>query len=293
MRDFASCFSDHAVKVADASCSGNSGGSTATEPSAQAAVTSLYKTILSSGKALLIRLTWSITNAGPSFSIAVEDDPDFSNPWRQTSVKPRLPRKKKGTHSFLVGSFSASLQWDFSDARFSRGPEPTDNFYVAVAVEAELALLLGDQNTEFLNRFHEEIPVAESSLLCRREQVVGPLLHSIIRTRFGEGSRAHEITIKCTGSGWEDRQAELSVFVDKKRVVHVTKLKWNFRGNQTIFIDGSPVDMMWDMHGWWFSSLLGHSVFLFRRRSSAESRLWLEEQHTVGFSLLVQAFRSP
>ncbi|XP_020581384.1 uncharacterized protein LOC110025309 [Phalaenopsis equestris] len=306
MRDLTSCFGDHAVKVSDASCSGNTshtifptsaaGCRSATShivstdhPSFQIATTFLFKSKLSSRmNPLVINLTWSRNHTSTSLSVSF---PEFLHSWKPTFVT-----KKKGTHSFIASSSTIILHWDFSAATFSQGPDPINNFYVVVIVNSEFALLLGDQIQNFLQKFSQKFQLAEFSMICRKEQVVGRTLYSISRARFGDGEKLeHEITIRSRGgAGLDDgKGAELLIFVDKKQVVHVTKLNWNFRGNQTIFIDGSPVDVMWDMHGWWFSGMVGQSVFMFKKRSSLESRLSLEEQGTVGFSLLIHAFKSP
>lgn len=81
------------------------------------------------------------------------------------------------------------------------------------------------------------------------------------------------------------------------------RLKWNFRGNQTIFVDGAPVDLMWDIRDWFFGypTTGGFANFFFRARSTLDSRLWLEEEQCLWhgrdrsppFSLLVQSFRTP
>ncbi|KAH0464536.1 hypothetical protein IEQ34_007322 [Dendrobium chrysotoxum] len=282
MRNFSSCFSKHSIKLtAAAAPSGNT-----------PTITSIFRARLSSGKPLIIKLTWYKNQADPSLSIGVDDNPDFNNPWKTTSMNSQLLRKKKGTLSFLTCSSSGSLHWDFSAARYQQGPEPTENFYFAIIIDDEIALLLGDKSGEFLKRSNENLPIAEFSLLCRREEVVGRSLNSITRAKFGEAGKDHEISIRCREGGWDGKEAELLVSIDKKRVVHVVKLNWNFRGNETIFVDGLPVDMMWDMHGWWFGSLAGHAVFLFRQRRKLDTRLWLEEKETLGFSLLIQAFRS-
>ncbi|KAK8938811.1 hypothetical protein KSP39_PZI011433 [Platanthera zijinensis] len=306
MRDFAFCFSEQAVKVAltDASCSGRRSSATAaatlggcggagnhnvTDLSIQTASTFLYKVKLSTGKSLLIKLTWLRSNGGPSLSIVVNDFPELIPPW-----KSKLMTLKKGAHFFPASSPAVALHWDFSAASYGPGPEPIGNFYVAVTVDAEAALLLGDQRSKFLEKFSKEIEVAEFSMVYREEKVVGSVLHSVIRAQFNEGGKYHEITIRCRGGGgFAGEDSELSVSIDDKKVVNVAKLRWNFRGNQTVFIDGLPVDLMWDMHGWWFSGLPENAVFLFRRRSALESRLWLAEQGAVEFSLLIQAFRSP
>jgi hypothetical protein len=76
--------------------------------------------------------------------------------------------------------------------------------------------------------------------------------------------------------------------------VQARRLRWNFRGNQTVFVDGAPVDVMWDLYGWWFRDPPGCAVVMLRARSALESRLWLEEEGAApGFSLVVQAFKAP
>ncbi|CAI0454141.1 unnamed protein product [Linum tenue] len=61
-------------------------------------------------------------------------------------------------------------------------------------------------------------------------------------------------------------------------------MQWNFRGNQTIFVDGLLVDLMWDVHDWFFhpeattATAPAAAVFMFRTRSGLDSRLWPEEK---------------
>ncbi|WOL02270.1 hypothetical protein Cni_G10989 [Canna indica] len=302
MKDFASCFSEHAVKVSDTSCSGSSssGNSSVLDSgsSVLSAVTCLYRARLSTGKELLVRVTWSKASFNPVLSIGVDEDPSIHRR-KPNATSGQLLRKKKGTRSYTSGNCAVALHWDVSSAKYQTAPEPVDGFYVVIVVNSEIALLLGDLSADFVSRFEEVLPVAEFAMINRKEQVLGHTLHST-RARFCESGVDHEITIRCRGEGWDAKDdSELSVSVDKKRVVHVRSLKWNFRGNQTIFIDGSPVDMMWDVHDWWFRGApAGYAVFMFRARSSLESRLWLEEevvhteQGTSGFSLLIQAFKS-
>ncbi|XP_074566025.1 uncharacterized protein LOC141822475 [Curcuma longa] len=303
MRDFASCFGNHAVKVSDGSSTGSSSGSNSSvvadrAGSALTAVSCLYRARLSGLKDVLLRVTWSKANAAPSLSLAVDDDPRSALPWELNAVDSQSMTEKRGTRSYFSGRRAICLHWDTSAARYESGPEPVDGFYVVVVVESELALLLGDLSRDFVNKLEGALPRAHCSTICRREQVLGHARHST-RARFCDAGSDHEITIRCTGYGRDANDSELSVSVDKKAVVHVRSLRWNFRGNQTIFIDGSPVDVMWDVHDWWFADSRGCAVFMFRTRSALESRLWLEEaaldaeQGTSGFSLVIQAFRSP
>ncbi|XP_064953120.1 uncharacterized protein LOC135606185 [Musa acuminata AAA Group] len=304
MKNFASCFSEHAVKVSEPSCSGSSssGGNSLvvdTSCSVLSAVTCLYRTrLIATQRELLIRVAWSKGHAGPMLSVGIDDNPSVDR-WEPNAMNCQLLMKKKGSRAYAAGDCAVRLHWDISSAKFGSGPEPIDGFYVVMVVNSELALSLGDMSEECTRRFEEALPVAESSMISRKEQVIGQGLHST-RARFREDGGDHEITIRCKEDGWDAKESELSVTVDKKRVVHVRRLRWNFRGNQTLFIDGSPVDMMWDMHGWRFGNAPGWAVFMFRKRSALESRLWLEEE-TVdreqggasGFSLLIQqAFKS-
>lgn len=79
-----------------------------------------------------------------------------------------------------------------------------------------------------------------------------------------------------------NRDSTLSVYIDKKKVMRVKRLLWNFRGSQTIFLDGtsSMIDMLWDVHDWFFSEASeGHGVFMFTTRSGLlNRRFWVEDE---------------
>lgn len=114
-------------------------------------------------------------------------------------------------------------------------------------------------------------------------KVVGRAIYST-KARFYDEGKEHEIMIKFQG------ELELSMHVDEKKVLHVRKLRWNFRGNETVFVDGLAVDVMWDLFRWLFEDPAGCAVVLLRTRAAAGSRLWLDEEEGVyeGFSLLIQ-----
>ncbi|MQM14973.1 hypothetical protein Taro_047909 [Colocasia esculenta] len=271
------------------------------------AVTCLYRTRLSTQKELLVRVTWSKSLLGQGLSVGVDHCSSPQHPPQKTAgaTNSMLLRKKKGNHTFLSGEIEVGLHWDISAAKYGFGPEPVEGFYLVVTVEAEVALVLGDISREHIKGLEGGsggLPVAEFSLVSRREQVLGGTPYAT-KARFGDNGRDHEILIRCKGGEGGvggSRDAELSVSIDRKKVVQVRRLRWNFRGNQTIFVDGLPVDMMWDVHDWWFSDTSGRAAFMFRTRSALESRLWLEEEllhreqgGKSGFSLLIHAFKSP
>ena len=164
---------------------------------------------------------------------------------------------------------------------------------------------MGDLAAEFVKaKFEGQIPRARSILpVSRADRVVvaapgqtpGAAVHTA-RVRFAEGAPEHEVAVGCCRASASGRpgEEELWVSVDGKRAVHARRLRWNFRGNQTVFVDGAPVDVLWDLHGWWFRDPPGCAVVMLRARSTLESRLWLEEEAAApGFALVVQALRAP
>ncbi|KAJ6346323.1 hypothetical protein OIU78_008871 [Salix suchowensis] len=171
--------------------------------------------------------------------------------------------------SKLIESDTSKIEvfWDLSSAKYELGPEPVEGFYVLVMVDSEIGLILGDIGEETLTK----------------------------EARFCDTGIQHDIVIKCSGETEGLRNPVLSVYIDKKTVIRVKRLQWNFRGNQTVFLDGLLIDLLWDVHDWFFNPGSGYAVFMFRTRSGMDSRLWLEEklvqkeQERIEFSLLIYA----
>lgn len=329
MKDFPSCFSDSSVSLSQPSTGSSTYAGTNTfllDKSLLAVHTCVYKAILSSRKEVIIKLIWSKSSHTHSLSVAIEDGSSSNSTFSSTSSRPpkstapiatgmsgnvKIPtntpitlQKKRGSRAFVTENTVIGLHWDIGSARYGFGPEPFKDFFVAVIADAEFSLLIGDMSREFVRKF-EDIPMARFSFLCRKEQTRGTTAYST-KSRFREEGKEHDIMIYCKGDEWDSKDAELTVTVDKKKVVSVRRLKWNFRGNQTIFIDGAVVDMMWDIHDWWFCNPPNCAIFMFKTRTSGDSRLWLEEEQSQsgqatsgtggggsgsGFFLLIQAVK--
>ncbi|CAN1168192.1 hypothetical protein LINPERPRIM_LOCUS19082, partial [Linum perenne] len=144
-------------------------------------------------------------------------------------INPFLFWKKHGSKT-LTNPDDASpgphIFWDLSRAKFSSGPEPQSEFYIAVVVNGEIVLLVGDLTKEAFGktksiRPHERI----QSMVLRREQVFGNKVYTT-KARFGGGNR--HISIDCSVGG----DARLSFSVDNKKVLQIKRLKWKFRGNE-------------------------------------------------------------
>ncbi|CAL5098295.1 unnamed protein product [Urochloa decumbens] len=293
IRDLASCVSDGAVRVACTTPSATLVTSSSSATSSSPATLSVTATYLAhTSPPLLLRLTWAHSPISPPTLT-------FSGP---TASSPAvLLRRRKGTRSLPSSDHHPTLAlfWDLTAAKYAASsPEPVSGFYFVAVANAEVVLAVGDLAAEFIKaKFEGQIPKARFHPVARADRVVAApnnAMHTA-RVRFAEGAPEHEVTVGCcsattSGSGGE----ELWVSVDGKRAVHARRLRWNFRGNQTVFVDGAPVDVLWDLHGWWFRDPPGCAVVMLRARSALESRLWLEEEVAApGFALVVQASRAP
>ncbi|OMO90201.1 hypothetical protein COLO4_19305 [Corchorus olitorius] len=302
MRDIVSCFSENAVTtVSHSSCSSyptNACISPSLVPSVQNAVTGIYKVILSTEKQFLIKVTWCKNQTGQGLSINFGDESPSTCSFK-LNTNLRFFRKKKGNKMIESDNSKIEVFWDLSTAKYDAGPEPVDGFYVLVMVDSEIGLILGDMAEETVTKKFKitKTPVAKVSLISRQEHCSGNTLYST-KAQFCDTGIVHDVLIRCSGEHEGLKYPVLSVCIDKKTVIRVKRLQWNFRGNQTIFVDGLLVDLMWDVHDWFFNPGNGSAVFMFRTRSGLDSRLWLEEkllqkdQDRVEFSLLIYACKS-
>ncbi|KAJ1270852.1 hypothetical protein BS78_06G082700 [Paspalum vaginatum] len=291
MKDLVSCFSEHAVRISDVACSGSGAANAAAGAPAASAVTTVYRSRLSaSGKELLIEVTWSRAPDGPALSVAVHEAGRHP---AAGAAAPRHLHRKKGTGTFTAGSCVVGVFWDYTAAHYAAGagagagPEPAAGFYVAVVADAEFALLLGDLSRAYVDRLHAGIPVVAAGsprAARRRERFVGGCGCWSARARFLEAGAEHEVGVVLL-----DGDAEARVTVDGRKVAQLRRLRWNFRGSHTIFLDGgAPLDMTWDLHGWLFhadpspphhahcSSSAPCAVFTFQARGASDTRMWAD-----------------
>jgi hypothetical protein len=306
MRDKFSCFSENSINVSNYSCSSYSNNPCISQnivsPSIQNSISSVYKLVLSTLKQILITVTWCKNHSNQGLSISFGDDDPSNVPTFRLNTNSRFFRKKKGSKLLDFDDSKVNVLWDLSNAKYETGPEPIEGFYVVVIVDSEIGLILGDSET-VTKKIKDNVPIAKISLLSRREHCSGNTLYST-KAQFCDSGNFHDVLIKCSveNEGFNNnKSAVLCVNIDKKNVIRVKRLQWNFRGNQTIFVDGLLVDLLWDVHDWFFNPVSGYAVFMFRTRSGLDSRLWLEEkqQHShnkdkdrVEFSFFIYACKS-
>ncbi|EPS57607.1 hypothetical protein M569_17210, partial [Genlisea aurea] len=205
-------------------------------------------------------------------SIALNDDTAAV----RLTASSRIFRKMRGGRTVEFRGAEVELAWDLTSARYGSGPEPVDGFSISIAVDSEVCFFVGDGPGSRLLR-----PSGKFWLISREEQHHSDEAVYSTRARFSDDARPHDIQIRCgDGDGDGKGGLVLAVSIDKKPVIRVKRLHWNFRGNQTIFLDGLLVDLLWDAHDWFHrTNGSGCSArFMFRTRTRLESRLWIEEE---------------
>ncbi|KAM0844336.1 hypothetical protein ACQ4PT_057116 [Festuca glaucescens] len=309
MRDL-SCFGDGSIAVSAAASV--SGRGCALDRMLQAATTSVYSASLSSGKEILIRVTWTRSTAGAAgLAVAFDDDEGLPSPSpspSRSAAQQHVLRKKRGSRSLVTGAGTAVVvHWDVTAAEYascaSSSPEPSGGDYcLAVVADAELALLLGkgDAARDLARRFASG-PVTAGHLVSRREQLRGGGAEAAVtaahatRCRFREGGEEHEVAVRACG-GRGGVEGEVRVSIDGEEVAGVRRVGWGFRGNRAAVLgDGEVVDVMWDVHDWWFGRGGAGAQFMVRSRAEKEGRLWMADQPASatpgGFFLHVQCYR--
>lgn len=247
---------------------------------------------------------------------------------RRSAVKPaatgtaqqrvmHLMQKRRGSRSFVTeGGTAVAVHWDTSEAKYAAAsPEPCGGeYYLAVVADAELTLLLGcgAAREELSRRFGAAPPRPRAVLVSRREQLRAPppssaesaVAHST-RCRFRDGGAEHEVTVRCRGdrrgASRDEHDGEVAVSVDGKSIVEARRVGWNFRGNRTAVLgDGAVVEVMWDVHDWWFAGGVGAAQFMVKARGPGPAdggRVWMDEelakkgQPPGGFFLHMQCYR--
>ncbi|XP_073053733.1 uncharacterized protein [Primulina eburnea] len=262
MRDFPSCFGENGVQVADASCS-----SVGASKVCQNSVTSVYICKLFA-KTCLISIVWGKNLMGQCLSVEIGD---VSNNFIcKVDVRSSLFSKKKGSKSFEVNSCKIEVFWDLSLAKFGSGLEPLVGYYVAVVCKGEMVLVIGDLKKEAFQKTGTKFSLSSAIFISKREHIYGKRVFGT-KAQFCDNGKIHDLRIECDTNLSDD--PFLLVRVDAKTVMQIQHVKWKFRGNYTILVDGLPVEMFWDVHNWFFGQSLGNAVFMFQT-SSAADKLW-------------------
>ncbi|XP_023004803.1 uncharacterized protein LOC111497994 [Cucurbita maxima] len=268
MKDFPSCFGENGVQIADSSSSSSSSSSSISK-AAQNLVTCVYQCKLR-GRLSFIVLTWTKHLMGQGLSLQIENS---ANQYLcKVEIKPWLFSKKRGSKIVDVDFNKMEIYWDLANAKFGCGPEPEEGFFVAVVFDRELVFLVGDLPTEASKKITgvSTTTATAAVFVARREHVFGKKSY-YAKAQFSEKGETHNLWIECDTSGGL-KEPSLVIRIDSKTAMQIKRLKWKFRGNHTIMVDGIPVQVMWDVHNWLFgSSAMSSAVFMFQTHKSSGS----------------------
>uniref|UniRef100_A0A5B7BPZ4 DUF868 domain-containing protein n=1 Tax=Davidia involucrata TaxID=16924 RepID=A0A5B7BPZ4_DAVIN len=229
---------------------------------AQSTVACVYQTHIA-GFWRNVTVSWCKNLMNHSLSISVDStESDHYHYSCKIDLKPWHFWSKKGFKTFDVDGNLVEVYWDLRSAKFSGGPEPCTDFYVALASEEEVVLLLGDYKKKAYKRTKCRPALVEAIMFYKKEHVFGKKSFST-RARFDQRRKEHEIVVESSTSGHRD--PEMWISVDGIVLIHIRNLQWKFRGNQTVLVDKLPVQVFWDVHAWLFSNPgTGHGLFIFK-----------------------------
>ncbi|KAL7582111.1 uncharacterized protein LOC111886422 [Lactuca sativa] len=268
MRDFPSCFGENGVQIADASSSSSASITTASGKIGQNLVTCVYQCRLRNFSCFIITVTWTKNLMGQGLSVQIDDSTNQC--LCKVEIKPWLFSKRRGCKNIEVSSKLIDIYWDLASAKFGFSPEPLEGFYFAIVVNQDLILVLGDMEKEVQKKVDVSSFAPNVVFLSKKEHIFGKKVYATKARLCGKG-KMHDVSIECDALGTNDPY--LLIRVDGKTMMQVKHLRWKFRGNYTILVDGLPVEVYWDVHNWLFGKLMGEAIFLFQTCLSAE-KLW-------------------
>ncbi|KAJ9171975.1 hypothetical protein P3X46_015268 [Hevea brasiliensis] len=216
MRDLPSCFGESGVQVAD-SLSSN------TAKAEQNLVTCVYQCKLR-GRSCLITVTWSKNLMSQGLSVVI----DYStyHCLCKVDIKTWLFSKRKGCKNLRVDSSKIDIYWYLSNAKFGSGPEPSEGFYLAIAFNQEMVLLLGDMKKEAYKKIDNASVNSHVIFIAKKEHIFGKKFHGA-KAQFCDKGQMHNVTIECDTVDLKDPC--LVIRIDRKMVMQVKRLKWKFR----------------------------------------------------------------
>ncbi|MFS7975810.1 hypothetical protein Hanom_Chr10g00885081 [Helianthus anomalus] len=301
MRDF-SCFGENGVQIADAASSSSGSVTTSSGKFGQNLVTCVYQCRLRNFSCFIVTLTWTKSLMGQGLSVQIDDSTNHC--LCKLEIKPGVFVKRRGFKNLEVGSKFIDVYWDLASAKFGFSPEPVEGFYLAVVVNKDLILMLGDMEKEVKSKIDVSSFTPNFVFVSKKEHVFGKKVYAT-RAQFCGKGEIHDVVIECDLAGTNDPC--LLIRVDGKTMMQVKHLRWKFRGNYTILVDGLPVEVYWDVHNWLFGKLTGEANFLFQTCLSAE-KMWASQSnldaswsnsfrrdpqsHGLGFSLVLCAWKN-
>ena len=237
--------------------------------SGQSLVMSVYSTKIA-GQCRLITITWCKNLLLHGLSVSVQGQEGEDDYRCKVELKPWYFWRKTGAKQFMVDGITVDVVWDLKAVKFNGETEPQSDYYVAIVCEEEVVLLVGDQKKDAYRRTGCRPSLIEPILVSRKEHLFGKRKYST-GIKFHEKGKGkfHEILIECnnnsnnsvTGSGTDP---ELEIKIDGNQAIHVKHLQWKFRGNESVDVNKTKVEVYYDVHDWLFGSGPRYGMFIFK-----------------------------
>ncbi|PPD93991.1 hypothetical protein GOBAR_DD08984 [Gossypium barbadense] len=206
-------------------------------PSPQSAAKTSLATSLYDTNIGLFSLTWSRTFLGHSLHL------HHHHHHHHLPSSPLSVLSSSALHFHLnIKSFAF---WKKKGQSSDPDLNPTLGSSLPSIVDGEMTLLVGDATKEAYTRTRAQNPGSRGSqtLVLRKEHVLGSRVYNT-KARFG--GKLRDISIDCR----VNEDARLCLSVDNKRVLQIKRLKWKFRGNERIEVDGVWIGVSWDVYSW-------------------------------------------
>uniref|UniRef100_A0A0E0JWY1 DUF868 domain-containing protein n=1 Tax=Oryza punctata TaxID=4537 RepID=A0A0E0JWY1_ORYPU len=245
---------NNGATTCDDSACGRATPSSSSSATAHCSTVSVYRAKIN-GATRHVTAVWHKTLINQSFTISIDGGGDGAGDDGMLSHKVELKPwpfwSKKGVKTLDVDGDRLDIVWDLRSAKFpASSPEPAAGYYVALVSHDEVVLLLGDGKKDAFKRTKSRPSLDDAVLVSRRESVSGKGTFAA-RAPLAAGRRDHEIVVDSSIAG--PREPEMRITVDGVVLVHVRSLQWKFRGNETVIVDQSPVQVLWDVHDWIFA----------------------------------------
>jgi len=189
----------------------------------------------------------------------------------KVELKPWYFWRKYGSKQFVVDGKVIGVVWDLKAAKFNGEVEPQSDYYVAIVSEEEVALVVGDMKKDAFRRTGCRPALVDPILVSRKEHIFGKKRFTT-KVKFHERGKCHEISVECNNNSnhnvHEELSPEMDIKIDGKLATQVKHLQWKFRGNESIDVKETKLDVYWDVHDWLFGSGPRHAMFLFKPSSS-------------------------
>ncbi|KAL9241126.1 hypothetical protein vseg_015272 [Gypsophila vaccaria] len=301
----AACFSS-AVKYSAENNEPSTGLIRASSGSPQSLNMSIYRARIAS-QARLVTITWCKNLLLHGLSVSVDGPSGGDHYHCKVELKPWNFWKKQGSKQLVVEGRNIGIVWDLKGAKFHGEVEPQSDYYVALVCDGEVVLVVGDMKKDAFRKTGCRPALLDPVLVSRKEHIFGKKRFST-KVKFHERGKNHEISVECNsnchdfGDDLEGLSPEMDIKIDGELATQVKHLQWKFRGNESIDVKETKLEVFWDVHDWLFGSGPRHAMFLFKSlpsssfppSSSSSSSINDQEENGEGspeFTLFLYAWK--